>query len=166
MAADGSLNFDTKINIDGFEDGISTLSKAMNRLTSAVERLSGMIINGFNGAQESVEKTTQKAQETAGGMDDIAEAAKRAEKEAAELQKQMDQIQVHQMEDIPGAQAPEQKREMPINDPGAYGYDQSAVQFVEEFGKAESEAAGHTNEFRQTIEALQSELKTLEGRGY
>lgn len=166
MAADGSLNFDTKINIDGFEDGISTLSKAMNRLTSAVERLSGMIINGFNGAQESVEKTTQKAQETAGGMDDIAEAAKRAEKEAAELQKQMDQIQVHQMEDIPGAQAPEQKREMPINDPGAYGYDQSAVQFVEEFGKAESEAAGHTNEFRQTIEALQSELKSLEGRGY
>ena len=38
--SDGSLRFDTAINIDGFEDGISTLSKAMDRLTKAVDRLS------------------------------------------------------------------------------------------------------------------------------
>lgn len=40
MAADGSLKFDTKINVEGFEEGISTLSKAMDRLTGAVNRLS------------------------------------------------------------------------------------------------------------------------------
>lgn len=42
MAADGSLKFDTKINVKGFEEGISTLSKAMDRLTKAVDRLSSI----------------------------------------------------------------------------------------------------------------------------
>ncbi|MFR6347601.1 MAG: hypothetical protein ACLUN9_12690 [Enterocloster aldenensis] len=63
MAADGSLKFDTKINVEGFEEGISTLSKAMDRLTGAVNRLSSNILSRFNGAGQAITKTAQSAGE-------------------------------------------------------------------------------------------------------
>ena len=59
--SDGSLRFDTAINIDGFEDGISTLSKAMDRLTKAVDRLSTNILNRFNGAGQAMAETASSA---------------------------------------------------------------------------------------------------------
>ena len=59
MAADGSLTFDTKINTDGFDGGISTLTKAMDRLTKAVDGLSSNILNRFNGAGQAMAETAQ-----------------------------------------------------------------------------------------------------------
>ena len=75
MAADGSLKFDTKINVKGFEEGISTLSKAMDRLTKAVDRLSSNILSRFNGAGQAVAETTQSAEMTSDAVESIGDAA-------------------------------------------------------------------------------------------
>ena len=61
MAADGSLRFDTGIDTEGFKDGISTLNKAMDRLTKAVDQLSSNIINRFGSAEQSMQKIAGEA---------------------------------------------------------------------------------------------------------
>lgn len=99
MAADGSLKFDTAINIDGFEEGISTLSKAMDRLTKAVDRLSTNILNHFNGAGQAMAETGQAAQSTSEAVDTIGESADQSAKQIKSLQEQMDAISVHAMQD-------------------------------------------------------------------
>ena len=75
MAADGSLKFDTKINVEGFEEGISTLSKAMDRLTSAVNRLSSNIVSRFNGAGQAITETAQSAGEASDAVESVGAAA-------------------------------------------------------------------------------------------
>ena len=48
--ADGSLKFDTKIDTGDFDKSIAMLSKAVERFSTAVDRLSGKITNGFQEA--------------------------------------------------------------------------------------------------------------------
>lgn len=98
MAADGSLKFDTKINVEGFEEGISTLSKAMDRLTGAVNRLSSNILSRFNGAGQAITKTTQSAGEASDAVESIGESADGSLKDVKRLQEQMDAIRVQAME--------------------------------------------------------------------
>ena len=99
MAADGSLKFDTKINVKGFEEGISTLSKAMDRLTKAVDRLSSNILSRFNGAGQAVAETTQSAEMTSDAVESIGDAADKSAEQIKSLQEQMDAISVHAMQD-------------------------------------------------------------------
>lgn len=98
MAADGSLKFDTKINVEGFEEGISTLSKAMDRLTGAVNRLSSNILSRFNGAGQAITKTAQSAGEASDAVESIGESADGSLKDVKRLQEQMDAIRVQAME--------------------------------------------------------------------
>ena len=94
MAADGSLKFDTKINVEGFEEGISTLSKAMDRLTGAVNRLSSNILSRFNGAGQAITKTAQSAGEASDAVESIGESADGSLKDVKRLQEQMDAIRL------------------------------------------------------------------------
>lgn len=97
--SDGSLRFDTAINIDGFEDGISTLSKAMDRLTKAVDRLSTNILNRFNGAGQAMAETASSAESTSDAVETIGDAADKSAAQVKSLQEQMDAISVHDWQD-------------------------------------------------------------------
>ena len=59
--ADGSLKFDTKIDTGEFDKSIASLSKAVERFSAAVDKLSGNIANSFQGAGTAVQKTGEKA---------------------------------------------------------------------------------------------------------
>ena len=48
MAADGSLKFDTKINTDGFEKGVSSIKRAGKACTAAIENTGRSVENAFN----------------------------------------------------------------------------------------------------------------------
>ena len=50
MASDGSLKFDTKVNTEGFDAGMGTLTKAVEKLSGLIENLSKKMDGGFSGA--------------------------------------------------------------------------------------------------------------------
>ena len=136
MAADGSLKFDTKINVKGFEEGISTLSKAMDRLTKAVDRLSSNILSRFNGAGQAVAETTQSAEMTSDAVESIGDAADKSAEQIKSLQEQMDAISVHAMQDT----ASDTAQSAPVSAPTSaesLNYDPKAMAAV--FGNAASE---------------------------
>ena len=136
MAADGSLKFDTKINVEGFEEGISTLSKAMDRLTKAVDRLSSNILSRFNGAGQAVAETTQSAEMTSDAVESIGDAADKSAEQIKSLQEQMDAISVHAMQDT----ASDTAQSAPVSAPTSaesLNYDPKAMAAV--FGNAASE---------------------------
>lgn len=164
MAADGSIKFDTKVNTDGFDEGISILSKAMDKLTNAVDRLSDNIIKRFNGIQTAAENISQGTKTAEEGVDQITDSMKAAEQEAAELQKQMDKIQVYDMEEVKTEPLPE--RRIPITNSDSYGYDKSALEFVEQYGEKTVQTKEHVNELLQKLTDLKAELKELEKQGF
>lgn len=136
MAADGSLKFDTKINVEGFEEGISTLSKAMDRLTSAVNRLSSNILSRFNGAGQAMAETAQSAEMTSDAVESVGSAADESAKHVKSLQEQMDAISVHAMQDT----ASDTAQSAPVSAPTSaesLNYDPKAIAAV--FGDAASE---------------------------
>ena len=136
MAADGSLKFDTKINVKGFEEGISTLSKAMDRLTKAVDRLSSNILSRFNGAGQAMAETTQSAEMTSDAVESIGDAADKSAEQIKSLQEQMDAISVHAMQDT----ASDTAQSAPVSAPTSaesLNYDPKAMAAV--FGDAASE---------------------------
>ena len=136
MAADGSLKFDTKINVKGFEEGISALSKAMDRLTKAVDRLSSNILSRFNGAGQAVAETTQSAEMTSDAVESIGDAADKSAEQIKSLQEQMDAISVHAMQDT----ASDTAQSAPVSAPTSaesLNYDPKAMAAV--FGNAASE---------------------------
>ena len=136
MAADGSLKFDTKINVEGFEEGISTLSKAMDRLTSAVNRLSSNILSRFNGAGQAITETAQSAREASDAVESVGAAADESAKHVKSLQEQMDSISVHAMQDT----ASDTAQSAPVSAPTSaesLNYDPKAMAAV--FGNAASE---------------------------
>lgn len=81
MAADGSLKFDTKVNTEGFDAGMSTLTKAVERLSGLIEDLSKKMDGGFTGAGNT-------AASTAKDIDTVAESAKKAREEVERLNKE------------------------------------------------------------------------------
>ena len=78
MAADGSLRFDTGINTEGFKDGISVLSKAMDRLTKAVDQLSSNIITRFGATEHSMQKVAEGAEKASEEIESIGSSADRS----------------------------------------------------------------------------------------
>lgn len=136
MAADGSLTFDTKINTDGFDGGISTLTKAMDRLTKAVDGLSSNILNRFNGAGQAMAETAQSANTTSDAVESVGTAADESAKHVKSLQEQMDAISVHTMQDT----ASDTAQSAPVSAPTSaesLNYDPKAMAAV--FGDAASE---------------------------
>lgn len=166
MAYDGSLRFSTKVDTSGFENGTSSLKDAMEKLTQTIERLTDNIVKAFEGTGQAVSNAGKEAEKTADKVDDIAEAAKRAKKEAAELEKQMENIDVslYNEDQKPETEVPEPERKVEI-DPASLGYNQEAIDFIDQYGKAEQEAAKYTNEFKAEIETLSGKLKELESQG-
>ena len=81
MAADGSLKFDTKVNTEGFDAGMSTLTKAVEKLSGLIENLSKKMEGGFSGAGNA-------ATSAAKDIDTVAESAKKAREEVERLQKE------------------------------------------------------------------------------
>ena len=136
MASDGSLKFDTKIDVEGFEEGISTLSKAMDMLTSVVNRLSSNILSRFNGAGQAMAETAQSAEMTSDAVESVGSAADESAKHVKSLQEQMDAISVHAMQDT----ASDTARSAPVSAPTSaesLNYDPKAMAAV--FGDAASE---------------------------
>lgn len=165
MAADGSLKFDTKIDTTDFDKSVSTLEKALDRLTQSVDRLASKIVNGFNGASDAVENTGSKAEKAAQGVEKIEDAAKKAKEEANDLQKQMDAIQVHRYEpEEPVDTGPEEPRVS--HPPGEFeDIGAQAQKFVDDYVVGMENAEQHTNEFKQEISTLEARLKALESQG-
>lgn len=162
MAFDGSLKFDTKVDTSGFEEGSFSLKGAMDKLTSSIERLSDNIVKSFNGAGRAVEDTGNSAGKTAAQVEDIADAAKKAEAEAAALKKQMDSITV----DTGGKdiEIPEEaRRSHPMGEYQDYGNE--VQKFVDEYAASMGKAEESTNEFKQEISSLSNQLKQLESQG-
>lgn len=85
MAADGSLNFDTKVNTEGFDTGITTLTKAVEKLTGVVTALTNKMESGFSGGGAA-------ASGTAKGIDQISDSAKAAAAELERLQREKDSV--------------------------------------------------------------------------
>lgn len=144
MAADGSLKFDTKINVEGFEEGISTLSNAMDRLTDAVNRLSTNILSRFNGAGQAMEETAQSAGEASNAVEAIGESADGSLKDVERLQEQMDAIHVQAMEatDTESVEA----EAVPVN-PESLNYDPKAMAAV--FGEEAAEIHNYAEAVEQ-----------------
>lgn len=133
MAADGSLRFDTGINTEGFKDGISVLSKAMDRLTKAVDQLFSNIITRFGATEHSMQKVAEGAEKASEEIESIGSSADRSTERVKSLQEQMDAISVHTMQDS----AADVATAAPVSVPVAasdMGYNPEAMSAV--FGKA------------------------------
>lgn len=144
MAADGSLKFDTKINVEGFEEGISTLSKAMDRLTSAVNRLSSNILSRFNGAGQAITETAQSAGEASDAVESVGAAADESAKHVKSLQEQMDSIRVQAME---AADTEPVEAVAVSTNPESLNYDPKAMAAV--FGKEAAEIHNYAEAVEQ-----------------
>lgn len=81
--SDGSLNFDTKINTEGFDAGMSTLTKAVEKLSGLIENLTNRMEGSFSGAGSAAQTAAQK-------VDTVAESARKAAAELERLQKEKD----------------------------------------------------------------------------
>lgn len=133
MAADGSLRFDTAVNTEGFKDGISVLSKAMDRLTKAVDQLSSNIITRFGTTEQAMQKVAEGAEKASEEIESIGSSADRSTERVKSLQEQMDAISVHTMQDS----AADVATAAPVSVPVAasdMGYNPEAMSAV--FGKA------------------------------
>ena len=165
MTADGSLKFVTKVDTTGFEDGASSLRKAMEKLTTVIEKLSDNIVRSFDGAGKSAENVGQQAERAAEKVDDIAEAAKKAQKETKSLEEQMAEIPVQHYENGSSETGePEKPRAVELG--GDYQeYGKEVEDFVNAYAENMGKAEQYTNEFKQEIETLSKALKDMEGRG-
>lgn len=163
MVFDGSLKFDTKVDTSGFEEGSSSLKGAMDKLTSSIESLSDNIVKFFNGAGRAVEDTGSSAGKTAAKVEDIAEAAKKAEAEAAALKKQMDSISV----DTGAKEVPIPEEARTSHTRGEYqDYGNEVQKFVDDYVSGMGKAEESTNEFKMEISSLSNQLKQLESQGF
>lgn len=79
----GSLKFDTKINTEGFDAGMSTLTKAVEKLSGLIENLTNRMEGSFSGAGSAAQTAAQK-------VDTVAESARKAAAELERLQKEKD----------------------------------------------------------------------------
>lgn len=154
---DGSLKFDTKIDTSGFDSGISSLDKAIDKLSKAIDQLSARITQGFGSAGSAAASASTD-------VESVGSAAKKSEAKVKSLQEQMDAIEFHNMEETLVSDKPLPEKAA-IENPDLYGYDRSALDFLEEYGEKAGNAAEHVNELRQAIEESKAKVKELEGRG-
>lgn len=172
MAADGSLTFDTKINDKGFETGISTLSKAMGRLTQAVDKLSSNILDRFNGAGQAMAETAHSAETTSDAVGAVGDAADKSAAQVKSLQEQMDAISVHTMQDTASDTAQSAPVSAPTSaeslsyDPKAmaavFGEEAAQIQnYAEAVGRYGEQGAAALNQMNLEAQALKQQMDQL-----
>lgn len=133
MAYDGSLNFDTKVNTDGFGEGISTLNRAIDRLSHVIDRLSKSITGAFQNMGNSAEAVSVKSDKAATGIDGIGQAAEQSEAKVKSLQEQMDAISIHTMQDSAADVVESAPVSVPMSDEG-WNFNAKAIEMV--FGES------------------------------
>ena len=114
-----------------------------------------------------MQETGEKAAEASKGVESIGAAADEAKDHVKDLQKQMENIKVEQNpggEPLSDAESAKSKV-VPIENPDAYGYDKSAMEFVEQYGQQAEQSGEKVNEFRQEIDGLKGQMKQLESQG-
>lgn len=78
--ADGSLRFDTKINTDGFEEGVSTISRAVKACAKSAEKAGLRVNEAFNKStqisslENQITQTEQKIQELSAFLEGMGSA--------------------------------------------------------------------------------------------
>ncbi len=161
LAYDGSLKFDTKMNTDGFDDGISTLHRAIDRLSLTIDRLSRSITGAFKDMGKSTEAVSVKSAEAAAGIDGIGQAAEQSEAKVKSLQEQMDAITVQTMQDdVPGT------TQMPASAPvdvKSMQYDAKAMEMV--FGEAAVAIRSYADAVAQYGNAAGMAMNQMEAQG-
>lgn len=135
MAADGSLKFDTQIEIKGFKDGINDLKNAMGRLTSAVEKLTENIVRSFQSAGEAAEAAGAKVQQSADAVEAVGDAAEDA---GSKAQRSADSVkEIGDAAEKAGTKA------------------QQSADAVEEIGDAAKKAEEETASLQEQMDAIQ-----------
>lgn len=126
---DGSLKFDTKIDTSGFDGGMSSLSKAVERLSKAIDNLSERIAQGFGSAGSAAVSASTD-------VESVGSAAEKSEAKVKSLQEQMDAISVHTMQDNAADVVSAAPVSTPVS-PESLNYDPKAMAAV--FGEAAAE---------------------------
>lgn len=93
--ADGSLNFDTKIDETGFDKGLKSLEDAMKRLDNSVKELKKSFTQAFTGIDTSkVASETATAESAIDGLSETTDkAAQSADNATLSFEKIMEQMQ-------------------------------------------------------------------------
>lgn len=163
MAADGSLKFDTKIDTTDFDKSIATLEKALDRFSAAIDRLSEKIVSSFQGAGTAAQDVGQKAQEASKGVDAIGEAAESAEKKVESLEEQMAKIRIHWWDEETSTETAPEEPKVTMVPADCWGYDQSVMDFIENWGKTAETAAEQTDSLEQAVSDATEAVREFPG---
>lgn len=190
--SDGTIIINTTINTDGMNQGRDDLLKAMNSLSRTINKLTGTIKEAFADMRtdqavneienvtdaadaaekkmESLGESAQGATDAAGNLKESTESTGKAAADAAAQYEYLDEVIQRAMEnssDIsPNLDDSEESRTVPISDPDAYGYNQEALEFVENYASGAKNAEQHTNEWKQAIDETKAKLKELQEQGF
>ncbi len=83
--ADGSIRFDTEINLDGFKKGSNTLRRAVKSYENSVKQAGSQTANAFTGASKEVDRLARKVAEAEAKLEDLLEARGRLENSLAPM---------------------------------------------------------------------------------
>lgn len=157
MAYDGSLKFDTKVNTDGFDGGMSTLHKAIDRLSQTIDRLSQSITGSFRNMGSAADTVSAKSNEAATGVDEIGRAAESSEARVKSLKEQMDAISIHTMQDD-AASVTQTPTSVPTS-AESMGYDAKAMEMV--FGESAAAIKSYADAVTQYGNAAGMAMNTM-----
>lgn len=157
MVYDGSLKFDTKVNTDGFDGGMSTLHKAINRLSQTIDRLSQSITGSFRNMGSAADTVSAKSNEAASGVDEIGRAAESSEAHVKSLKEQMDAISIHTMQDD-AASVTQTPAAVPTS-AESMGYDAKAMEMV--FGESAAAIKSYADAVTQYGNAAGMAMNTM-----
>lgn len=156
--ADGSLKFDTKIDTDGFEKGIGTLTQVMERLIVTVEDLSGNIKNAFSGANMSGVSTA--VEDTKEKIDSADGSAKRMEESMKNVDAAIERMNAEPAEDIIPDTAVENTATVKDNIESV----SSAVENMgQEVASAADQGSGKTSELNNMFTLIKQTVTSMPG---
>lgn len=69
--ADGSLNFDTRIDTEGVKKGTNTLKSMLDRLINSISRMGNSIAGSFGGGSSKASELTRKIQQTEAEIENL-----------------------------------------------------------------------------------------------
>lgn len=109
MAVDGTLKFDTKIDTDGVENGVSSVKDVIKKLISSLENLAGAVTKAFNNI--NVDEVTAEVKDVEHSIDsaadsivemanDTVQATAQAEASVEQLDDALDNITITRWDDV------------------------------------------------------------------
>lgn len=140
--ADGSIKFDTKINLDGFKKDANTLKRAAGSFENSIKQAGFKTANAFTGANKEVDRLARKVAEAEAKLEDLLEVRGRLENSLAPM-------------DLPWA-SEEQRR-------GVFEQNAQWQKMTVDIGKAEAALASCNQEFQAaSVKAQVYETETEE----